>query len=156
MKWRCRPKDLHLWHVANILDQIKYNKFSCAVFPTNFPPGMYKYQFSIMFTASHLRGPLGVWRAVSNPLLSRPCENIWPSSTLAMDCECTNTRLYYPQQLSPDVSLRPPRGSVKLLPTNLTNLVPLEQFHHKPMVMYDVKGTKARPRNFQGGAGTLL
>ncbi len=26
---------------------------------------------------------------------------------------------------------------MKLLPTNLTNIVPLEQFHHKPMVMYD-------------------
>ena len=33
--------------------------------------------------------------------------------------------------------LRPPRGSVKLVSTKLTNLVPLEQFHHKPMGMYD-------------------
>ena len=31
--------------------------------------------------------------------------------------------------------LRPPRGSVKLLPTYLTNLVPLEQFHHKPITI---------------------
>ena len=26
---------------------------------------------------------------------------------------------------------------MKLVSTNLTNLVPLEQFHHKPMGMYD-------------------
>ncbi len=31
--------------------------------------------------------------------------------------------------------LRPSRGSVKLVSTNLTNLVPLEQFHRKPMGM---------------------
>ena len=31
--------------------------------------------------------------------------------------------------------LRPPRGSLKLIRTNLTNLVSLEQFHHKPMGM---------------------
>ena len=28
-------------------------------------------------------------------------------------------------------------GSVKLLPTNLKDLVPLEQLQHKPMDMYD-------------------
>ncbi len=33
--------------------------------------------------------------------------------------------------------LRPPRGSVKLVSTNLTNLVPLEQFHQKPTKVYD-------------------
>ncbi len=32
--------------------------------------------------------------------------------------------------------LRPPRGSVKLISTKLTNLVLLEQSHHKPMRMY--------------------
>ena len=28
-------------------------------------------------------------------------------------------------------------GSVKLVSTNLTSLVPLEQFHHKPMIMHE-------------------
>ncbi len=32
--------------------------------------------------------------------------------------------------------LRPPRGSVNLISTNLTNLLSLEQFHHKQIEMY--------------------
>ncbi len=34
------------------------------------------------------------------------------------------------------ISLRPQRGSVKLIFTKLTNIVSLEQSHHKPMGMY--------------------
>ncbi len=35
------------------------------------------------------------------------------------------------------ILLRPPRGSVKVVSTKFTDLVPMEQFHHKPMGMYD-------------------
>ncbi len=33
--------------------------------------------------------------------------------------------------------LRPPWGSVKLFSTKFTDFVPVEQFNHKPMGMYD-------------------
>ncbi len=39
------------------------------------------------------------------------------------------------------IPLRPPQGSVKLVSTNLTKLVPLEQFHQKPLGVYDVAGS---------------
>ena len=39
--------------------------------------------------------------------------------------------------MSVTTCIRPPQGSVKLVSPNLTNRVPLEQFHQKPMGVYD-------------------